>query len=511
MTPGWWIATHAVFAGDRAAEFELRLQRASYDRPRRRRHPLHRGARRRLERRNCCGIGTARARPAARATTLETSPAGRTGSTTNARCCGSRAHWRALPHRRAPTHSPRTRCRRNISDDADCHIDAAIGRLPQLQAEGLVDAVDAFWAKASASSPEQTRRIPEVARALGLPKQPHGPAQRPRRRGAGGAPIGPSADHDNWRRGRAMHAEHRHGRGAAARRLPRPARDQVLPPIERDCARSAPMAVATDCNPGTAPLLSRQATQLACTHPSGSRPIAAAVAPRSMRRRWAWPTGVLRTARARISVHWRIRHPAELCYWLGGDLAHGSFMLAVAGSPDSRDGGFPCAAACRFPRRVSAPGAQDAALPAGAGRDHRRHHIDAPGILMDSNRPRRGRQGPRVRLSEGARRRPRRGLHVDLTPAEAGRRRQRPAGRQPDDRRRPGAGAAASGPVRHPSPRRAMRSACCRAAACCCRWAWRTARRWATSRATQFFFDRGVLHHPRPQRQQTASPIRPTR
>src|SRR3546814_18987981 len=44
-------------------------------------------------------------------------------------------------------------------------------------------------------------------------------------------------------------------------------RETKLPPLESLRAHGVPMAVATDCNPGTSPLLSlRQGMQLACIH-----------------------------------------------------------------------------------------------------------------------------------------------------------------------------------------------------------------------------------------------------
>ena len=44
-------------------------------------------------------------------------------------------------------------------------------------------------------------------------------------------------------------------------------RETKLPPLDRLREHGVPMAVATDCNPGTSPLLSlRQAMQLSCTH-----------------------------------------------------------------------------------------------------------------------------------------------------------------------------------------------------------------------------------------------------
>ena len=55
---------------------------------------------------------------------------------------------------------------------ADDYIDAVCAWLPALQAEGLVDAVDAFCDRI-AFSPAQTRRVFEAARALGLPVKLH--------------------------------------------------------------------------------------------------------------------------------------------------------------------------------------------------------------------------------------------------------------------------------------------------------------------------------------------------
>jgi imidazolonepropionase len=92
------------------------------------------------------------------------------------------------------------------------------------------------------------------------------------------------------------------------------------------------MAVATDCNPGTAPLLSlRQAMSLACTHfrltPEEALRGATVHAARALGLR---DRGMLRVGLRADLVHWRIRRPAELCYWLGGELAGTVF---IAGRP----------------------------------------------------------------------------------------------------------------------------------------------------------------------------------
>jgi imidazolonepropionase len=82
------------------------------------------------------------------------------------------------------------------------------------------------------------------------------------------------------------------------------------------------MAVATDCNPGTAPLLSlRLAMGLACTHfrltPEEALRGATVHAARALGLN---DRGRLAMGQRADFALWDIRHPAELCYWLGGDL-----------------------------------------------------------------------------------------------------------------------------------------------------------------------------------------------
>mgnify|MGYP003515804962 FL=1 len=96
------------------------------------------------------------------------------------------------------------------------------------------------------------------------------------------------------------------------------------------------MAVATDCNPGTSPLLSlRQAMALACIHfrltPEEALRSATANAARALGLR---ERGVLRAGLRADFVHWNIRRPAELCYWLGGDLARDVFVAGRSTSSE---------------------------------------------------------------------------------------------------------------------------------------------------------------------------------
>lgn len=218
-------------------------------------------------------------------------------------------------------------------DDADGYVDALIDWLPQLHAEGLVDAVDAFC-ESIGFSPAQTRRVFEAARALDLPVKLHADQLSD----LGGAALaaefdGLSADHVEYTGEdgvRAMAA-----RGTVAVLLPgafHVLRETRLPPIALLREHGVPMAVATDCNPGTSPLLSlRQAMQLACTHfrltPEEALRGATVNASRAL---GLADRGMLRAGLRADLVAWEVAHPAELCYWLGGRLAARVYM---AGHP----------------------------------------------------------------------------------------------------------------------------------------------------------------------------------
>lgn len=210
----------------------------------------------------------------------------------------------------------------------DDYVDDAIDWLAILHAEGLVDAVDAFC-EGIGFTPAQTRRMFNAARELGIPVKLHADQLSD----LGGAMLvaefnGLSADHIEFSNEGSVQALARHGTVAVL--LPgafHVLRETKLPPLDQLRQHGVPMAVATDCNPGTSPLLSlRQAMQLACTHfkltPEEALRGATVHAARAL---GLSDRGVLRVGlRADLAI-WNISHPAELCYWLGGRLLQAAY------------------------------------------------------------------------------------------------------------------------------------------------------------------------------------------
>jgi imidazolonepropionase len=338
ITPGLIDChTHAVFAGDRAAEFEMRLQGATYEEIARAgggilstvravraadEDALYAQSRPRVEALRADGVTTLEIKSGYGLDFENERKMLRVarrfdGDGLTVRTTYLAAH--ALP----PEYAGR----------ADEYIDAAIDWLPRLHSEGLVDAVDAFC-EGIGFSPAQTRRLFECARALGLPVKLHADQLSD----LGGAALASefgalSADHVEHTSDAGVRAMAQAGTVAVL--LPgafHVLRETKLPPLDAFRAHGVPMAIATDCNPGTSPLLSlRQAMQLACTH-FRLTPIEAlrGATTHAARALGLHDRGVLRVGMRADLALWNVRHPAELCYWLGGDLLQRAF---VAGAP----------------------------------------------------------------------------------------------------------------------------------------------------------------------------------
>lgn len=129
--------------------------------------------------------------------------------------------------------------------------------LPEIAAQGLADAVDAFC-EGIAFSPEQVARVFDAARRLNLPTKLHADQLS----NLGGAALAArcgalSADHLEHADERGVQAMSR--AGTVAVMLPGAyyfIRDSNPPPIDLFRRYSVPMALATDCNPGSSPLTS---------------------------------------------------------------------------------------------------------------------------------------------------------------------------------------------------------------------------------------------------------------
>lgn len=209
-----------------------------------------------------------------------------------------------------------------FTERTDEYIDAVCDWLPRLNDEGLVDAVDAFCERIGFTL-AQTRRVFEAAAASGLPVKLHAD-QLSDGEGAGLVADfgGLSADHveHTSEAGVLAMAE----AGTVAVLLPGAfhcLRETVLPPLDSFRRHGVPMAVATDCNPGTSPLLSlRLAMSLACTHfrltPEEALRGATLNAARAL---GLTDRGALRVGMRADFACWNIRQPAELAYWLGGN------------------------------------------------------------------------------------------------------------------------------------------------------------------------------------------------
>ena len=196
--------------------------------------------------------------------------------------------------------------------------------LPAVAREGLADAVDAFC-EGIAFTPDEVRRCFGHARELGLPVKLHADQLSD----LGGAALaaefgGLSADHLECAGLDAMAAMARSGTTAVL--LPGSfyaLREARLPPIDALRQRGVAMAIATDLNPGTSPLRSlRLAMNMACTLFRLTPEEALRGATASAAAALGLPDrGTIAVGQRADVVVWDAHHPAELAYWIGGTLA----------------------------------------------------------------------------------------------------------------------------------------------------------------------------------------------
>ena len=211
-------------------------------------------------------------------------------------------------------------------DRADAYLDeVCLPTLSKAHDEGLVDAVDGFC-EGIAFTPDQIARVFDLAQELGLPVKLHaeqlsnlGGAQLAARYGALSADHLEYATEDD---ARAM-AE----AGTVAVLLPGAfytLRETQKPPVEVFRAHSVPMALATDCNPGSSPLASLLlAMNMGCTlFRLTPEEALAGVTVHAARALGLSDMGrIARGYRADLAI-WDVEQPAELAYRIGFNPLH---------------------------------------------------------------------------------------------------------------------------------------------------------------------------------------------
>lgn len=342
VTPGLIDChTHLVFGGDRSAEFEQRLQGVSYEEIARAgggivssvaatraatEDALYDLAVARLKGLTDTGVTTVEIKSGYgldRDSELKMlRVARRIGRDAGVRVATSYLGLHALPPEYRGTEPGRDRA---------AYLDLAIDDiLPAAAKAGLADAVDAYC-EPIAFTPDEVARLFDKAQTLNLPVKLHADQLSDSDGAALAARYNAlSADHIEYTSdaGVAAMAEH----GVVAVLLPGAflmLRETKLPPVEALRHAGVPMAVATDCNPGTSPVASMTATlNLACVQFRLTPEEALAGATRNAARALGLGTeiGTLEVGKAADLAVWDITRPAELSYWLGKPLLNRRYV-----------------------------------------------------------------------------------------------------------------------------------------------------------------------------------------
>lgn len=204
----------------------------------------------------------------------------------------------------------------------DAYVDELLRMLPLLHEQGLVDAVDAFCERIAFTT-AQTQRVFEAARALGLPVKLHAEQLSDSGGAALAARFGAlSCDHLEWVGEEGVRAMAQ--AGSVAVLLPGAfyfLRETKLPPVELLRSHRVPIAISTDCNPGSSPCTSLLLMlNMACTLFRLTPEEALAGATRHAAQALGLADrGTLQAGRRADFVLWDAAHPAQLAYAIGAN------------------------------------------------------------------------------------------------------------------------------------------------------------------------------------------------
>jgi len=328
VTPGLIDChTHLVFAGSRAREFEMRLEGASYE-------DLARAgggiiatveATRAASEEQLLDLALARARTllAEGVTTIEVK-SGYGLDLENelkllrvARRLGEylpvTVHTTLLAAHAVPP---------EFAGRADDYVDLVVDAiLPAAASAGLADSVDAFCEQI-AFSPAQVRRVLEAARRRGLPLRLHAEQLSNSHGAALAASMGAlSADHLEYLDEAGVAAMARAGTVAVL--LPGAfyfLRETRVPPVTLLRLHGVPIAIASDFNPGSSPLLSlRLAMNMACMlfGLTAAEALAGVTRHAAQALGLSSDRGTLEPGKLADIIIWDAAHPAELAAGFG--------------------------------------------------------------------------------------------------------------------------------------------------------------------------------------------------
>lgn len=210
------------------------------------------------------------------------------------------------------------------SGQPDAYLDLVCNdMLPVLAAEGLIDAVDAFCEKIGFST-AQTERVFQAAQQQGLPVKLHAEQLSDQ----GGALLAAhygaqSADHLEYLSSHGITALAKAGTVAVL--LPGAfyfLRETACPPVQALRTAGVPIAIATDCNPGTSPMTSLLlAMNMACTlfRLTPREALAGVTQHAAKALGMEKDIGSLEAGKIADFSLWAIEHPRDLAYGIGGN------------------------------------------------------------------------------------------------------------------------------------------------------------------------------------------------